>query len=331
VCELPLGEARKRTASYRALAADGIDPRRPRPEPNQLLTYEQVVHRFIEQWAQPRQRTWRDTQNVLLRSFAPWLKKLFADITKQDARTIIRGFIDAGHKYKAAHAIAWVRKLWRWAAGEDLVSAPIMDSLGIHIDKAPRDRWFNDAEVASIWKAADACTDPGKAAYFKILLLTASRKSALANMRWSDIKDDVWVTPHEFTKTSKSAVKKRTYHTPLPPLAQRILKGLPHSEGDDRVFSNMPIEPSERYAKELVRHGAPPDFSYHQVRHSVATWLQNNGASEYEIGLILNHSGSGVTAGYSHGTPLKLKLELLTRWADHIEKLVTPEGAVLLR
>jgi hypothetical protein len=46
---------------------------------------------------------------------------------------------------------------------------------------------------------------------------------------------------------------------------------------------------------------------------------------------VLNHSGSGVTAGYSHGYPLKLKLELLGEWSDHVERQVHPQGAVLLR
>jgi hypothetical protein len=63
----------------------------------------------------------------------------------------------------------------------------------------------------------------------------------------------------------------------------------------------------------------------------VATWSQNNGASEWEVGLILNHAGSGMTAGYSHGHSLPLKLKLLTQWADRVQALVQPEGVTLLR
>ena len=63
----------------------------------------------------------------------------------------------------------------------------------------------------------------------------------------------------------------------------------------------------------------------------MATWSQNSGAWEWEVGLILNHSGSGVTAGYSHGAPIKLKLKLLTQWSDHVTQLVQPSGVTLLR
>ncbi len=329
VGELDLAEARKRTAKWRAMAADGVDPRESKVDrKTEKVTYAEVVDRFITEWAQPRQRTWRDTKRILL-SFTDWHDRAFSDITKAEARTILRGYVNAGQKYKAAAAVAWVRKLWRWGAEEDLVPAPIMDLLGIHIERVSRDRWFNDGELKALWHAADRCADPVKGAYFKLLLLLAPRKVALANMTWEDIKDGVWVTPFEFTKSRKSSVRKRTYHTPLPPLALRILAGL--SKSNERVFPTIPTEPAERFSKELIVNGAPGDFTYHAVRHSVATWLQNNGASEYEIGLILNHAGTGVTAGYSHGIPMKLKLELLTRWSDHVESLVTPTGAALLR
>jgi hypothetical protein len=74
--------------------------------------------------------------------------------------------------------------------------------------------------------------------------------------------------------------------------------------------------------QELVKHGAPVDFYAHAMRHTVATWLQSKGHSEWEIGLVLNHAGSGVTAGYSHSYPLDRKRELLGKWSDHVERLV---------
>ena len=78
--------------------------------------------------------------------------------------------------------------------------------------------------------------------------------------------------------------------------------------------------------------GGPQTFSYHTARHTVATWLENEGHSERERSLVLNHAGGGnVTAGYSHGFAGKLKLELLSRWSDHVERLVQPEGVSLLR
>jgi integrase len=69
--------------------------------------------------------------------------------------------------------------------------------------------------------------------------------------------------------------------------------------------------------------GAPADFHPHAWRHTIATFLKKRGVSKWERGLVLNHSESGVTADYSHGYPIELKLQLLTTWAEQ-EGLVKP-------
>jgi integrase len=129
------------------------------------------------------------------------------------------------------------------------------------------------------------------------------------------------------------------YFVPLPPLCQRLIK--PLMKADARLFSSLPVHQTKadrptfdgkELKSQLVEFGAPKDFTYHGWRHTISTFLENDGHSEWERGLVLNHAGSGsVTADYSHGYPLELKLKLLTKWADHVEKLIQPEGAALLR
>src|SRR6478735_9342813 len=101
----------------------------------------------------------------------------------------------------------------------------------------------------------------------------------------------------------------------LAALAQRIVKSLPKRTDIDLVFEGrdpgVPLHVGTGLIRKLSKHGAPADFTYHAVRHTIATWLENEGHSEFERGLVLNHSGSGVTAGYSHGYAFDLKLALL--------------------
>jgi hypothetical protein len=58
--------------------------------------------------------------------------------------------------------------------------------------------------------------------------------------------------------------------------------------------------------------------------------LKAKGYSLFERGLVLNHAESGVTADYSHGYPVQLKLRLLTEWSDYVEALVQPAGVAVL-
>jgi integrase len=92
------------------------------------------------------------------------------------------------------------------------------------------------------------------------------------------------------------------------------------------------LDPSGWLLRDLKKKGAPADFTYHQVRYTLATWLQNRGHDEYDRGLVLNHAGAGtVTDRYSRRYPLERKRLLLEAWAEHVETLVSRPGVALLR
>jgi integrase len=324
-------------ARIRALAQDGIDPRKGMLSPQaRTLTFANAVHHYIEDYCKDHQRRWDQTERVLLNNCNAWRNKPIADIVKADVLALLRSYRDKPGKQEIT--FAWLKAFWRWSWQNDLVPSNLIDSVPFKKIRKTRERVYSDAEIVSIWNAANKL-DQITSAYFKLVVLLAPRKTALATMSVKDLNADLtqWVTPFEFTKSRKNPTKRRTYVTPLSALARRILKGLPLSEG--LVFPHLPMHRDKagnvalrtKFTQKLIAEGAPADFTLHAVRHTVATWLQNHGHSEWEIGLILNHSGSSVTAGYSHGYPLELKRQLLDKWAAHIEELVQPEGARVLR
>jgi integrase len=325
--EVTLAEARALVLEDRRNASQGIDPDAPTPA-SSTTTYEAVVDRFVEMYAKPNHRTWVQTQ-CMLKSCKDWLHRPIAEITKKDAYELLDPIVASGHGPKADVTLSWLRKLWRWSWDRDIVTAPVMDAVKIQYAPRIRDRVYSDAELKSIWNAANKLGGT-EAAYIKLLILTAPRKTALARMRWADVRDGIWITPFADTKTRKTA-KPRTYTTPLPALARAILHTVPIA--GQFVFQGrcegLPLSPDVVLINKLVRSGAPKDFTYHATRHTVATWLQNHGHSMFEIGLVLNHADGGVTAGYSHGHPLELKKALLEEWASHVEQFVPPEGQPL--
>jgi integrase len=345
VGELSLTEARAMTAAYRDATKQGIDPRKPEAEQQagQVETFAFVVEQFIERYAKPRQRTWQQTQGVLTKNCGPLMQRRMADITKRELYDLLEGDDFKGQPFKTKVTASWLRTLFRWAAKRDYVEASVMEAVEIEVERPERTRKdgskpvYSDAEVAACWRAADQLP-PVEGAYVKLLMLLAPRKSALAGMTRADLDDPnnptEWTTPFELTKSRKSSTKKRTYITPLPPLAARILKGVLRPDSD-LVFPGLPRTGDRFFGQALLRRlikaGAPKDFGYHMWRHTIATFLQGKKHSEWERGLVLNHSSSGVTAGYSHGASTDLKRDLLTKWADHVEGLVRPEGAALLR
>ena len=259
----------------------------------------------------------------------------------------MQGLVNEGYGPNALVTRAWLKKLWRWAYERDIVANPIMEAVGKpDFEATVRDRVYTDEEIRAIWAAADKLR-PVESAFIKLLVLLAPRKTALACMCYGDLNDPenptLWITPFELTKSKKSLSadkqRERKYQTPLPPLAVRIIKALQRQDGTDQVFAGLPgifvnkATQGKRFGgtkliHKLVKHGAPKDFYFHAMRHTIATWLQNKGHSQWERSLVLNHSSSGVTAGYSHGYPLEPKAKLLGKWAAHVEELVQPPPTV---
>lgn len=332
--------AREIVRDYRAKGQKNLDPLKPSPQAlsQSTTTFKQIVAQFIEEYAKPRQHTWDQTERVLLQ-FEDWLTKPFNSIDKADALAKLKVFILQKKVYKAEKARAWLRKLWKWAWENDLIAVNVMDSLKIEFERRERNRVFSDDEVRAIWTASNKL-DFFEAAYVKLIVLLAPRKTALAAARRIHFLDDaaIWETPHELTKSKKTAKKKRVYRTPLPPLAQSIIKSvLRRKDNPDFLFPTLAVYrqkksgrfefSSSRLARKLVKAGAPKDVQFHAWRHTITTFLGDHGRSDWEQGLVLNHSHSGtVTSGYNHGHPTDLLRTLFAEWGDHVEKLVTAKA-----
>jgi integrase len=343
VGEMSLGDARKMVETYRGIANEGDDPVKPKPR---KMTFGELAEDFVRLYCKPNQRTWPQTERILRVNCTPLSKRPIDMLTKGEIKKLCNEFASAGHPYKATNTHAIIKVMLGWAEEEGLVKTNVMQGATSQYECRERDRFYSEEEIKAIWNAADQL-GPVEGPYVKLLLLLAPRKTALAAMKRNHLNAQmtVWTTPHELTKSKKRkrkvAQKPRTYVTPLPALAQRLLKGLPKgNSGEYAMFPGLAM--STNRAGQLVfnslgmierlKQNGAPNFMPHAVRHTIATWFEDQGCSEWERGLVLNHAGTGVTAGYSHGFAGKLKLELLEKWAAHVEQLVRPaQGVTVLR
>ncbi len=350
--DLTLAQARTKAIKERGGIKDGADPVAQKKAARSTgLTpetqFRDVLREFTDKYARPRQRTWKETDRTLRVNCADWLTKPIASITEADVYGLLDGFVAEGQDAKARVTLAWLRTLFRWAAKRKIVKHSVMVDIEINIERKVRKRAYTPKEVEAIWNGA-AKLDPLEAGFVKLTLLLGVRKSELAGMRRSEFDDPdkpvLWTVPHERTKTRKSQKQERVYLVPLPKLAQRVIKGLPRLD-DDLVFPGRepggpkaggkkrprkPMVPETALKAKVREKSKVADWTYHACRDTITTWLQDQGHSKYERGLVLNHAEGGVTADYSHGYPVELKRELLEKWADHVAQEVQPKGAVLL-
>jgi integrase len=337
VGEVTLEEARAKAIETRRLANQNKDPKADDPIKSDAFGTAFKAYVKQEQQGRKNNSSALETQALVLKRCEEWEHRAVATLSYREIDKLLAAIRDGnpekdiqGRPYAAVRIYAHLKDFFKWCARQQIIRDNPMANMPAPFTGTPRDRHFTDNEIKAIWKAADQL-DPVEGAYTKLILLTALRKDELAKAQWTEFdnaeKPTVFTVPTERVKLRAEIKRKKkpVYIVPLPALAQRILKTLPRKDGQ-LVFPGLFTTTVKR---KLVKLGAPKDFKLHTARHTVATFFQNKGRSEFERGLLLNHSDSGtVTGGYSHGYPVELKRELLSEWAAHIEKLVEPAAGV---
>ena len=131
-----------------------------------------------------------------------------------------------------------------------------------------------------------------------MLILTGARKQEVLKARWQDfdLKNRSWRIP--MTKSGRSLT------LPISDAVIDLLNAVPRYQGVDHVFVNaktlkpyVSIYASWNTARELA---GLKDVRMHDLRHSFASFLVNNGRSLYEVQKLLGHSQITTTQCYAH-------------------------------
>lgn len=174
-------------------------------------------------------------------------------------------------------------------------------------------RFLNDAEIKRLLHACKHSSHPFLYLFVKLLLLTGARKSELRLARWQDIDTD---TQELFVAISKSG-RSRTVmlsEAALTVLVQVRAKsdalGLPISN-DAFVFTNprtcKPYTSFHLAFFEARKQAGLDSVRIHDLRHTYASLLINNGASIYEVQQLLGHYHISMTERYAHLFPSTLQ------------------------
>lgn len=288
------------------------------------MSFSDVVKEYLAV-VEDQQRTYSDTKRILQTYCASLNWKPLASITKDDVQSVLNGFRQQGKTRTAQAILVKLKTLWKWAHKQDYVDTFVVDKCEAPHRGKVRDKVYNTAELKALWDAAGKL-DAMERDYVRLLMLLVPRRKALAHMKREHLNEDMtmWTVPFELVK-AKATSRPRTYRVPLPPLARSILEKRLADDDNEYVFgvdTGVPYWPGAKLIRRLKKEGAPKSFTPHSLRHTCATWFEDQGYGLFERGLVLNHAAQGVTAGYSHGFAKDLKLNLLTMWEGRIREAV---------
>jgi integrase len=290
-----------------------------------LNTFEAVTKRFIVEYLEAKGRRPATVQQYRWLFEGTDLGSLrsrpIADIAVEDVEAVLAGIFDRGSPIAANRALAYLRKLFTWALRRRIITSSPAMVIDYPSGETPRDRVLDDSELRKIWRALDA--DPGLInPVGKLLILTGQRCGEVAGMRLSEIHglsgaQPTWELPGRRTKNHRDHV------VPLTPQVLRIVKSMVPT--GDLVFSNngkVPILVNAKLRDRIAKAAGVTGWSWHDLRRTFATGLGRLKVPRFIIGKVINHADRSVTAIYERHEFLDEKLEALTKWADHLDRLL---------
>lgn len=323
--KITLDKARDNALKHLATLADKVDPLDERKRTRTGNTVEKIFADFLERYAKPKNRSWRETERIFKSDILPVIgKQLIQDVSKQDIIRLVDKISDRGSLTMANRTLAHVRKFFNWCVGRDLIQTSPVFKIPKPAPEVSRDRVLDDNEIKTIW---NACEDIGYpfGPLVKTALLTAQRRTEVATMRWQDIneKEKCWVLPAE------SAKNKRRHEVPLSDAVLSLLHSLPRHNNGIYIFSTDGQYAFSNFGKAkanldcLIQHQMP-EWRLHDLRRTAASGMASLGAAPHVVERILNHvTGviSGVAAVYNRYDYKDEARQALNLWADKVEKL----------
>lgn len=329
---MTLAEAHQAHGEAMKKLEQGIDPGveavAERAEDRQAPTVAVLADEYLEKWAKPRKRSWREDERILKKDILPeWGRRKAREITRRDVIRLLDGIVDRGAGIMANRTLAAIRKMFNFAVSRDIV--PVSPCLAVR-SPAPeqqRDRVLTTDEIRALWHGLESAKmmAAGTKLALKLQLVTGQRKAEIVSAAWDeiDLTDKWWTIPPEKAKN------KLAHRVPLSPLALELLQAAKNITGDSPWIFPSP-QTDRHITPEAVDHALRRPgletlrFSFvpHDLRRSAASHMTGMGISRLVVSKILNHVERGITAVYDRHSYDKEKRQALEAWGRKLQAIV---------
>ena len=161
-----------------------------------------------------------------------------------------------------------------------------------------RERFLTSDETSRLLGALDADENQVAACAIKLLLLTGARRNEITYARWEYVN---WEQRTLLVPRSKTG---RPRMIRLNSAALELLRSIPRVEGNPFIFPSPSTgrpSPSLHFPWLRIRKRAGVlDIRLHDLRHSFASFLVNQGVSLYVVQELLGHTQARTTQRYAH-------------------------------
>ena len=344
---MSLAEAHRRYAEAREMVTRGIDPGAKavveRSEDRKAPKLATLANEYLEKWAKPRKRSWREDKRILEKDVLPiWGQRKAKDITRRDVIRLLDDIVDRGAPIMANRTLAVIRRMFNFAISRDIVLVSPCLAVRAPAPEKSRDRVLTMDEIRALWHGLEgeamSGVSEGIKVALKLELVTGQRKSEVVSAAWEevDIENRWWTIPAEKTMLRLThnvenglAKNKLAHRVPLSLIAVELLQRIKAVSGDSPWLfpsprGNKPITPEAvNHALRLRQESLGIAFVPHDLRRTAATNMASMGISSSIIGKILNHKDRTVLAiHYNHYDYDREKRQAMETWGRKLKGIV---------
>ena len=300
--EISLDQARKLVAKYKNQLILGVDPFEEKEVRKQVPQFEEFVNSSYLPYIKTYKRSWACDVSILKNHLLPRLGKKYLDeISLPDLLKIHNARREAGAAPGSINRmVVLIRYIYNLAIKWNTPGVKDNPSKSIPMmeENNKKERYLTQPEAVRLYEAVCSSENLMLKHIVPMLILTGARKREVLDAKWADfdVVRRVWRIP-----ISKSG---RARHIPLAEGALHILERLPRIEGCEYPFANPTTKRPYANIFELwntarCRAGLA-DVRLHNLRHSFASLLINQGRTLYEVQHLLGHTQVKTTQRYAH-------------------------------
>ncbi len=242
----------------------------------------------------------RHADNLKIRWLQPYLGgKMLSDITRDDIAGIGKAKCAHASPATANRHLALVRAILRraWREWEWIEKVPVVK---LYEELKRRVRWITPAQARKLLAEL-----PGHQREMVLFALgTGLRQGNVTGLCWSQVdieRRTIWIP-------AKQAKGGEDLHVPLNELTCAVLKRQA-GEHPERVFAykGKPITwANTRGWRSALKRAGIVDFRWHDLRHTWASWLIQNGTPLYDLQEMGGWKSAAMVRRYAHLAPENL-------------------------
>jgi integrase len=296
-----VSQARRKARAVLAEAILGSDPQKERQELRSIPTLAEFVRDSYMPYAKNVKRSWQTDETILrIHILQKFGAHRLDQISDQGIAELLFRMRDQGYASGTTNRVlVLLRFIFNLAKKWGAPGAAKNPTAGLKT--APdvcRERFLTHDEARRLLSVLDSDENQVAACAIKLLLFTGARRNEITHAKWESVN---WENRTLLVPRAKSG-RPRSVH--LNSAALDLLRSIPRLESNPYIFPS-PVtgrpSPSLHFPWWRIREQAGlQDVRLHDLRHSFASFLVNQGVSLYVVQGLLGHTRARTTQRYAH-------------------------------